>query len=124
MNILHGIDIIEISRIREAIEDNNLFKKRVFTEKEIEYCEGRKLKFQSFAARFAAKESFLKAIGTGLTENISLIDIEILNNSKGAPYILLHNHAKELFEKNKFANISISISHSDNYAIASVIIVT
>jgi len=118
----HGIDIIEIPRIQKAMEKSKKFTEKIFTIKEIEYCEAKKNKFQSYAVRFAAKESFLKAIGTGWAKGIAFTDIEILNNESGEPHINLYNVAKEYFEKKAFKNILVSLSHTDSTAFASVII--
>ena len=118
----HGIDIVAIERIKETIEASDSFKTRVFTDKEIDYCQSKKNKFQSFAGRFAAKEAFIKALGTGFADGISWKDIEILNNELGKPHIELHNEAKNIFLHKKMSDILVSISHEKEYAIASVII--
>jgi len=110
-----GTDIIEISRIREAINRTSSFKRKVYTEKEIEYIEKKK---DSYAGRFAAKEAVSKALGTGV-RGFSLNDVEILNDELGKPTVTLYNnllnHAEDL-------KIQISISHSREYAVSTVII--
>ena len=105
-----GVDIVEVTRIKNAIEKNNGFLEKVFTKKEIEYCEKRKNKYQSYAGRFSAKEAFVKALGTGFNDEVSFKDIEILNDELGKPNI-----------KYKDYNIELSISHEQNYAVAMVI---
>ena len=122
MELSNGIDIIDVSRIKNAIENINNFKNQIFSQKEILYCENKKSKYQSYSVRFAAKEAFLKAIGTGWGRGISWTDIEILNDDSGKPFIILYNAAKEIFEQNGFKNISVSLSHTENTAIASVIL--
>ena len=117
-----GVDIIEISKIKNISDrwGDKAFKK-VFTEKEIEYCNSVKHKFRSFAARFAAKEAVLKAMGIGLSKGWNWKDIEILNKKSGKPEVNLTGKTKNMFKKiNK--KIEISLSHSDNYAVASAII--
>lgn len=104
-----GVDIIEVDRIKNAILRNDLFKKKVFTEIEISYCERLKNKYESYAARFAAKEAYIKAI----SENVDFLDLEVINDEKGKPSLY--------YKKNKI-NGDLSLSHIKEYAIASVII--
>ena len=113
-----GTDIIEISRIEKAINQTALFKKKVYTEKEIEHIEKKKNPYASYAGRFAAKEAVSKAFGTGVY-GFSLSDIEILNDELGKPYVTLYNAIKE---KAQGLMIQISISHSREYAVSTVII--
>jgi len=122
MIIGHGVDIVEVQRIQKAVEGNKRFLQRVFTENEIAYCNGRKGRYASFAARFAAKEAFLKAIGTGLSQGINLTDIEVCVGSGGEPTINLYNKAKDCFAERQFTQISLSMSHTGQQAIASVIL--
>ena len=121
MKIRTGTDIIEISRVKESIESTDgKFCERVYTEKEIEYCESKKnQKYQHYAARFAAKEAVFKAISSSLDDKyeISWKDIEIVNDEKGRPYINIINSKFK-----KFEDIDISISHCKDYAIANVVI--
>ena len=121
MQLKTGVDIIEIERIRESIESTEgKFCERVYTEKEIEYCESKKTqKYQHYAARFAAKEAIFKAISSKLQDKyeISWKDIEILNDTKGRPYINLPKDKMQEIE-----NIDISISHCKQYAVANVIV--
>ena len=122
MKIKTGIDIIEINRIKESIESTEgKFCERVYTEKEIEYCESKKgQKYQHYAARFAAKEAVFKAISSSLQSkyDISWKDIEILNDENGRPYINIFDNKK----LKEIEDIDISISHCKQYAVASVII--
>lgn len=110
-----GVDIIEIDRIKEAVGlHGDKFLERVFTRQEISYCGGRKkLKFPELAVRFAAKEAYSKAIGTGL-KGIRLAAIEIVNDPRGKPHIALAGKVAE--------DIHLSLSHSRKYAVASVVI--
>ena len=122
MKIRTGTDIIEIERVKASIEDTDgKFCERVYTEKEIEYCESKKMqKYQHYAARFAAKEAVFKAISKTLNGkyDITWKDIEVLNDENGRPYIKL----SEQFA-NKIEDIDISISHCKEYAVANVIMV-
>ena len=120
MKIKTGIDIIEIDRVKKSIENTENFRERVYTKKEIEYCESKKSqKYQHYAARFAAKEAVFKAISESLENKyqISLKDIEIINDSNGRPYVNLIN-----IDTIKLENIDISISHCKKYAVANVVI--
>lgn len=117
-----GNDIIEVARIQKALEKNNGFKEKVFSQREISACEAKAHKYQSYAARFAAKEAFMKALGTGWAEGIAWSEIEILNHESGAPYINLLAEKKYLaLVREKFV-IHVSLSHLKEYAIAEVIL--
>ena len=121
MKIRTGIDMIEIERIKQSIEETEgKFCERVYTEKEIEYCESKKAqKYQHYAARFAAKEAFFKAVSP-LLENkydIGWKDMEVLNDENGRPYVHILSEKVPNIE-----NIDISISHCKTYAIANVIV--
>lgn len=119
MAIYCGVDIIEIDRVKQSFEtigDN--FRDRVFTQAEIAYCESRKAaRFESYAARFAAKEAVSKAFGTGIGD-VGWKDIEILNDDKGKPYVVLSERARGIFDKMKGLGISLSLSHCKSYAVA------
>lgn len=112
-----GIDIIEISRIRQAIE-RSAFIKRVFTQLEQDYCNSRGVqRVSSYAARFAGKEAVLKAFGTGLSGG-SLQDIEILNDCRGCPKVALRGFYADLAMKMNVKQIHISLTHAREYAAA------
>lgn len=119
MKIKTGVDIIEIERVKNSIEETEgKFCERVYTQKEIEYCESKKAqKYQHYAAKFAAKEAVFKAISSSLQNkyDIGWKDIEVLNNDDGRPYVNILN------SNMKFDDIDISISHCKEYAVASVI---
>ncbi|MEI3436308.1 MAG: holo-ACP synthase [Clostridia bacterium] len=121
MKITCGTDIIEIERVKESIENvGTKFIERVYTEKEIEYCESRKRqKYQHYAGRFAAKEAAFKAISKILDDKYSVCwkDFETINDGQGRPSIILHNINTE-----KIESIDVSISHCKEYAIANVVI--
>lgn len=118
MQIKTGVDIIEIERIKKSIEETEgKICERIYTAKEIEYCEGkREQRYQHYAARFAGKEAVFKAISPILIDkyNIDWKDIEILNDENGRPHVNVYN-------KDIKCNIDISLSHCKEYAIASVV---
>ena len=115
-----GIDIEDVSRIKDMIRRyENKFLERIFTENEIRYCLAKGNPSMHFTARFAAKEAFSKAIGTGWRDTFRWKDVEIDNNDLGKPSIILHNEAREKFSS--FA-IHISLSHTSAYAAAFVVL--
>jgi holo-[acyl-carrier protein] synthase len=122
---LIGTDITEIDRIENAIEkgSNGRFLERVYTPLEVEYCESRKnSKYESYAARFAAKEAIAKAFGTGIGEKAEFNEIEILNDSAGKPYVNLYGKAKQLYNSFGATGVNITLSHCKQYAVAYALI--
>ena len=126
MSIFCGTDIVEISRIEKSlVSGGDAFRDRVFTENEIDYCESKKVvKYKSYAARFAAKEAVSKAFGTGISEGIGWRDIEIVNDSRGCPSVVLRGNAEKLFRSSGGKTLSISLSHCENYAVAYAVMET
>ena len=113
-----GVDIIEIERIQRALERwGDRFLRRIYTEDEAAYCRGRP---PNLAGRFAAKEAAMKALGTGL-RGVGWKDIEVVRNQAGAPSVLLHGRAKVRAETLGVRELSLSLSHSRNYAVAFVV---
>lgn len=102
-----GLDIVEIARVRELARRNPRFLKRVFTDKEIAYCRGKKLQWQHFAVRFAAKEAVWKALAQ---DGVALKDISVSRDSRGKPGVLLKGKP--------LAGFSLSLTHSADYAAA------
>ena len=121
MKITCGTDIIEIERVKESIENlGEKFLERVYTKKEIEYCESKKKqKYQHYSARFAAKEALFKAISWKLEDKYEICwkDIQVLNNNQGRPELKLIG-----VDLKNIENIDISISHCKNYAVANVVV--
>lgn len=117
MKIVNGTDIVEISRIREDIEKmGDRFLKRIYTKNEIEYCESKKTqKYQSYAARFAAKEAIYKALSKYINFEYTWRDFEILNDEKGKPFVKLN------FKIDNLEDLEISLSHCKEYAVANVV---
>ncbi len=113
-----GTDIIEIERVRRAVASEH-FRKKVFTANEQNYCESRGAQSAaSYAARFAAKEAFFKALGTGIFT--SLTEVETLNDAAGKPEIFLYGKAKTFAGNLGVEKIFVSLSHCQNYATAFV----
>ena len=118
-----GIDIAEVYRIRETLARTPRFRERVFTATEQAYCESKgAAAAQSYAARFAAKEAFLKALKTGWRGKITWHDIEVVNDVEGVPSLNITGEAARLLEKLGAAHIHLSISHTTEHAIAEVIL--
>lgn len=116
-----GIDIIEVERIRQlSIKWGKRFEQRVFTVRELDYCGIAPTRYARLAARFAAKEATLKALGTGLTTGMNWRDVEICANSAGKPSLDLHGRVKEYAAELGVVTTFVSLSHSVNYAVAQV----
>ncbi len=114
-----GTDIIECERIDRMIERHgDHFVRRVYTDDEIRYCEGRKTAGQHFAGRWAAKEAVLKALGTGWITGIAWTDVEVFHAEGGKPVILLHGGAAKIAQEKGIAEIQISITHCKSHAVA------
>ncbi len=125
MNIIgNGVDIVENTRINKLIDDKK-FIKRVFTDKEIRFSKNIKNKTNYYAKRFAAKEAFVKALGTGFRNNINFSDIEVINNKLGKPKINISKKVRT-FIKKKFKldkpKIYVSLSDENKHSIAYVIL--
>src|SRR5437867_2349154 len=119
-----GTDIVECLRIGRMIEQHGeLFLTRVYTEREIRYCQSRKHATEHFAGRWAAKEAILKCLGTGWSHGLSWTDMEIRNDPQGQPSVLVCGAAKEHAQNLKISDILISISHCRAYATAQAIAV-
>ncbi len=117
-----GTDIIEVARVKKAIENVSL-KEKAFSKREIEYCDKDK-SCQSFAVRAAGKEAFFKALGTGWRDKMNINEVEILNDELGKPFIELSGETLKLFEQKGGGLIHVSLSHINETAIAFVIIET
>ena len=110
-----GVDIIEVARIKNMAEKNSRFLKRVFTLHEIEYCKGKKNKYQNLAARFAAKEAFIKALG----KRIPWTEVGVINLPSGKPCLEFTSKKKYDFQR-----AEVSLSHLKDFAIAVVVLET
>lgn len=123
MIVAIGIDIIEVTRIREVLARTPRFRERVFTAAERAYCDSRgAVAAQHYAARFAAKEAALKALQTGWRGGISWQDVEVASRESGAPYLVLHGPVLKLFNNSGATAAHLSISHTTDHAIAQVVL--
>ena len=117
-----GIDMIEVQRVEEKISKEKGFREHVFSKNEIQYCDSQKNSYQNYAARFAAKEAFLKALGIGLVTDFQLNEIEITNEPSGKPVIQFIGEAAELIQKYNLSHIHVSLTHLKAMASAVVLI--
>ena len=118
-----GVDIIEVARIREAhARFGDRFVRRILRESEIAYCLGHRDSGPSLAARFAAKEAVSKAFGTGIGTELGWTDIEVARLASGAPYAILHGAGRELFQRRAARALHLSLSHTDQYAVAQAVL--
>ncbi|MFT3750869.1 MAG: holo-ACP synthase [Agriterribacter sp.] len=117
-----GIDIVEVERITASINKEKGFRELVFSALEISYCESKAKRFEHYAARFAAKEAFFKAIGTGWAKGTSFNEIEIYNKASGKPHIRLLGETAVSLKQFNAADIQVSLSHTGNIATAVVLI--
>jgi holo-[acyl-carrier protein] synthase len=117
-----GIDISEVNRIQESIERyKDAFLKRVYTPAEIAYCQRHRNPYERFAARFAAKEATMKALGTGWSRGVRWVDLEVVRLRSGKPTMELRGAARQIADGLGVKTISLSITHSGNTALAQVI---
>jgi len=120
-----GIDVIEVDRIERALTRDRTgerFRARVFTEREVRYCESRGVaRYQSYAARFAAKEAAMKAMGTGWNRNVGWSEIEVVRERGKAPTIALQGKSAEFARRKNISIFHLSITHTAKEAIAHVI---
>lgn len=120
--IAHGIDLVDFPRIEEMIERHGeRFVNRVFTATEQKYASAHRNSVEKYAGRFAAKEAILKLVGTGWRGKIAWTDVEVVNDPSGQPVVRLSGEVKEIAEKLGIRQISISITHTANFAIASAV---
>ncbi len=118
-----GVDIAEVPRIRESIERfGDRFLRRIFTDGEIRYCERKARRFESYAARFAAKEAGMKALGTGWSRGVRWRDIEVVRPKGQRPTIQFHGEAAAIAAKLGAKNIALSLTHTSEEALAHVIL--
>ena len=117
-----GIDLIEVERVAEKISKKSGFRELVFSGAEIDYCESKANKFEHYAARFAAKEAFFKALGTGWKNGTAFNEIEITNDERGKPVMSFLGNTSATITEMKFWKISVSLSHLKTMASAVVII--
>ena len=123
--VTHGIDLVDCPRIEDMINRHGeRFINRVFTTAEQAYADRNKDRVEKLAGRFAAKEAILKLMGTGWRGKIAWTDIEIINNSNGQPQAILDGEVKKSADKLGITQISVSITHTANFVIASAVALT
>ena len=125
MIISTGVDLAEVNRIQAALEDPRIgarFRERVFTVKEIEYCEKKQRgKYESYAGRFAAKEAVKKALGWGSGARLRCLDIEVARARSGKPAIVLHDKTAQLADELGIRRWALSITHTKDHGLAFVV---
>jgi holo-[acyl-carrier protein] synthase len=120
--IAHGIDLVDFPRIEQMVERHgDRFVNRVFTEAEQAYARANRNSIEKYAGRFAAKEAILKLVGTGWRGKIKWTDIEVINDAAGRPEVTLSGEVKRIAETLKITHVSLSITHTANFAIASAV---
>jgi holo-[acyl-carrier protein] synthase len=117
-----GIDMIEVDRVAEKINKEQGFREMVFSGGEIAYCEAKTHKYEHYAARFAAKEAFMKAAGTGWVSELRFNEIEVMNDSNGKPHIVLSGNTLAAFNMSVVNQIVVSLTHLRGIASAVVYI--
>ncbi len=118
-----GIDIVRVERIASAIiRWGGAFEDRVFTAQEKSYCRGQKKSAQSFAGRFAVKEAVMKAFGTGQSEGVRWIDIEVMPDGMGRPAVRYYGRVREMAERLGVGQTFVSISHDGDYTVAQAVL--
>jgi holo-[acyl-carrier protein] synthase len=123
--VAHGIDLVDRPRIEQMIKRHgSRFINRVFTAAEQAYAQANRDRIEKLAGRFAAKEAILKLMGTGWRGKIAWTDIEVVNNPAGQPEVTLSGEVEKLADKLGIKHISVSITHTANFAIASAVALT
>lgn len=119
-----GVDMLEISRMERVLERRPNFARRVFTEEERAYCERSARPAEHYAARFAAREAVVKALGTGFSDGVSFRDVSVSRDESGRPRAVLTGRAAEVARERGIREIALSISHTHDVAVANAIAVT
>lgn len=118
-----GVDVVSVARIEHSIgRHGHAFLARVFTPAEIAYCEAHREKYSRYAARFAAKEAVMKALGTGWRQGIRWVDVEVLNEDSGRPVLRLAGRCRQLAEALGVRHLHVSLTHDHQVAIAQVVL--
>jgi len=117
-----GVDIVQIERVRKLVTSYPDFIAQIFTANEIEVCQAKADSASSFAARFAAKEAMMKALGTGWNEKVNWLDIEVINEAQGKPRLKISGTTLKLMNEMGVLQIHLSLSHERDYALAFVVL--
>ena len=117
-----GVDLISVERVRKAMErSGERFRNRVFTDAEQAYCDSMKMKYQHYAARFAAKEAVMKSLGLGWSKGVAWTDIGVVNLPSGQPVIELEGKVAEVAREKEAAAVHVTLSHQSGYAMAAAV---
>lgn len=120
--ILHGVDLVEVARMGDALDRHGeRLLRRLFTGPEIAYCERRRNRLESYAARFAAKEAMLKALGTGWGQGVRWVEMEVAADAAGRPTLRLNGRVEALATARGVTDVVLSLAHTREHALASVI---
>ena len=119
-----GVDMLEIARMERVIERRPSFLKRVFTKEERAYCDRRARPAEHYAARFAAREAVLQALGTGFSGGIGFKDVSVANDESGRPVAVLKGRAAEVAAERGVQEVALSLSHTRDVAVANAVLVT
>lgn len=118
-----GVDVLRVGRMTRLVTENPGIVEAVFTHQEAEYCLGKRRCHEHLAARFAAKEAVLKALGTGLGPGMGWTDVEIVHDVRGRPRVRLHGAVAEWAQRHGMAALDVSLSHTEDVAIAQAVVV-
>lgn len=119
-----GVDLLEIARMERVIRRRPSFLKRVFTDEERTYCERCARPAEHYAARFAAREAVLKALGVGFSQGVGVQDVSVINDERGRPVAVLRGRAAEIAAERGVQEIALSLSHTHDVAVANAVLVT
>lgn len=118
MPVAIGVDLVEVERLTRLLKEQPEIAPTIFTPRELEYCGLAASAMPRLAARFAAKEAVLKALGAGLSQGVEMVDVEIIRSTRGRPSVRLSGRAREIAERQGIASVEISMSHSGGLALA------
>jgi holo-[acyl-carrier protein] synthase len=121
LTVRTGIDIVGVDRLRRLVEDHAEREREVFTAGELEYCNGKRRRYEHMAARFAAKEAVLKAFGTGIRQRMRWTDVEVVSESNGRPRIVLGGAVAAYAERHGLRDLDVSLTHTEGLALAQAI---
>jgi holo-[acyl-carrier protein] synthase len=118
-----GVDVVGVDRLRRLVEGDEERQRTLFTARELEYCRGKRRKYEHMAARFAAKEAVLKAFGTGISQRMRWTDVEVVNDNLGRPTVRLEGAVASFAERHGLRDLDVSLSHVEDLAVAHAIAV-
>ncbi|MGB0094071.1 MAG: holo-ACP synthase [Solirubrobacteraceae bacterium] len=116
-----GVDAVEVERMTRLIEDHPSSSGEIFTAQELEYCESKRRSSEHLAARFAAKEAVLKALGTGIIQRMRWTDVEVVNDARGRPQMNLNGAVASFAQRHGLTGLDVSLTHTKGLAIAHVV---